>query len=323
MTTLATRLLTFGGMTVLVEHTQGRAAGIVDYVFARLPRPAGSTAPQVALRLSEEVDTGVFTLSSGGEVCCVDDSEGTIASWLLHVACRQLATGQAPGLLVHGALVHQGSRGLLLAGASGSGKTTLTAFLTAKGFGHLTDELAYVRPGSMRIEGLAGPLKLKKSGVGPLEDHLSLSASDARVREGRHDVLVSCHSPRPAGSSVTLTAIVFPSYRPRAPFRLEALSPAQTGLRLMPCVVNAASLPDHGFREVARIAGRVRAYDLRYSSLEQIEAHLTRIRSLTSPPGGMPATRRARKHTRKKEEQHGSRDARRHTPSRRRRSTVR
>lgn len=296
---LAIRLLAFGGMTVQVEHTPGRAAEIVDYLFTRVPRPDGATAHHVALRLSEDPETGVFTLSNRGEVCCVDQSAGTIASWLLHITCKQLAGGHAPGLLLHGALLRRGRRGLLLAGASGAGKTTLTAYLTTRGFAHLADELAHVQPASVRIEGFSGPLKLKKSGMRAIEEHVSLSSDDDRVLEGRHDVLLSCDSPPWAGSTVRLSAIIFPRYQPRAHFRLEALSPAQTGLRLMPGVLNAAWLPDHGFRDVARIAGRVRAYDLRYSSLDQVEASLARLQRLMSAPARTPARRRARRRSAK------------------------
>ena len=280
---LATQAWTFGGATIQVECTPGRAAELATFVFHRIARQRLAATPQVVLRLLENPADGAFTLSSRGEVRCVDKSAGTIASWLLHVTCRQLAETCRPGLLLHGGLVRSEADGVVLAGASGSGKTTLSAFLSSKNFDHITDELVYLPPASMRVAGFSAPLKLKKHGLAPLQGRIPLSPDSGRVLVGRHDVLVHLASRR-RSATVRLSAIVFPQYKARARFRLERLSSAQAGLRLMAGVLNAGELPDHGFREVARLAGRVPAYDLRYSSLKQLDVHLGELRRALTPP---------------------------------------
>ena len=281
---LLTRTLAFGGMTLGVDHTPGRAAEIVEFLFARVPRQKGR-APVALLRLREGQD-GVFKLWGRGKLRCTDTNAGAIASWLLHLTCRELALGSTQGLLLHTAAVRWGRRGLLLAGASGSGKTTLTAFLTSRGFLHLTDELAYVPSRSHRMQGFAVPLKLKKPGCKVLEEHLDLRSGTPAVLTGRYDVLFRPTGATPAG--VPVAAVVFPRYTPHGRFSLTTLSPAQTGVRLMAGILNAEGLPNHGFSDVARLASRAPGYEMSYGNLRQIDARLDRLRQLTSAPHGSP-----------------------------------
>jgi hypothetical protein len=173
----------------------------------------------------------------------------------------------------------------LLPGATGSGKSTLTAFLTHKGFDYLTDELAYVPSASICVEGFSAPLKIKKAGLDALKGHVPLSTGALVSMAGPGDLLVDPDGSGCITAAVPLSVIVFPRYQPRSRFRLEALSPPQTGLRLMAAVLNAEALPDHGFREAARVASLTAGYDMRYANLGQVEAHLELLRLMTSTSG--------------------------------------
>jgi len=64
--------------------------------------------------------------------------------------------------------------------------------------------------------------------------------------------------------------IPFPRYRKNGSITLERLSPAQTCLRLMACIVNARNLPEYGFPRIARLLRTVPAYALEYSGFEQV-----------------------------------------------------
>lgn len=283
MTAVRTRIVTFAGTTVAVEYSGQRSTEVIEFVFGCLP-PARPTTPVTAdLRLTEDPESGVLSLSQGGAVCCVDHSAGAIASWLLHATCRQLiASGpRVDGLLLHAAALAWRGRGLVLPGATGSGKSTLAAFLMHRGFEFLTDELAHVPSGSDRLEGFTVPFKIKQKGVDALEGHVPLTPHSTLV--GVHDVLVppgelGCVAPVP------LSAIVFPHHQRDDAFRLEPLSPAQTALRLMTSLVNGSSRPDHGFRECARLAHIATGYTLRYASLRQIDIHLETLRQGTASP---------------------------------------
>jgi hypothetical protein len=230
--------------------------------------------------VEENSEGGFFTVSQDEEAYCVDRSAGLTASWLLHLIGQQFVCRAKGGLLVHAAAVCLGSNGLLLPGASGSGKSTLTAVLTARGFGYLTDELAYLPWRALALEGFTVPLKIKKAGLDSLEGRLSTRAGALmRVPDG---LLVDPDGPVGARTTVTVSAIVFPRHEPGGSFRLTALSPAQAGLRLMATVLNRASLPEHGFREVARLVGLTTGYELRYGDIGQIESHLDAIHLMTA-----------------------------------------
>lgn len=294
VTSLPTRVLTFGGTVVEIEYTGGRSAEIVDFLFERIPRAASHSVAQARLRLTEDPVDGVFTLRNHEEVCCVDRSAGAVASWLLHATCRQLvlAGARTNGLLLHAAAVKWAGRGLLLAGATGSGKSTLTAFLTNRGFDYLSDELVYVPLESMCVEGFTAPLKIKRSGVDALEGRVPLTTEGRVSMAGRHDVLVQPGADARATAPVSLSVIVFPRYQPNSEFRLKALTPAQTGLRLMAGVLNGERLPDHGFRAAARVASLAAGYTMRYASLTQVEVYLELLRHITSASGTIRARRR-------------------------------
>lgn len=283
MTAVRTRIVTFAGTTVAVEYSGRRSTEIVEFVFGCLP-PERPTAPVTAdLRLTEDAESGVLSLSQDGAVCCVDHSAGAIASWLLHATCRQLiASGpRVNGLLLHAAALAWRGRGLVLPGATGSGKSTLAAFFMHRDFAFLTDELAHVPSGSDRLEGFTVPFKIKQTGVDALTGHVPLT--EHATLKGVHDVLVP---PGVLGcvASVPLSAIVFPRHQPDGTFRLTRLSPAQTALQLMKYLVNGSSRPDHGFGECARLAHIAAGYTLRYASLHEIDIHLETLRQETMSP---------------------------------------
>jgi hypothetical protein len=66
-------------------------------------------------------------------------------------------------IAVHGAVVHDGSRSVILAGPSGAGKTTLTAALIYSGLGYFTDDVAILERHSLRVLPVPVGLRLKES----------------------------------------------------------------------------------------------------------------------------------------------------------------
>jgi hypothetical protein len=281
------RVLTFGGASVQLEYSEGRAARIVEFLFARVPADPGSLPPFATLRLIED-EAGAFTLSSQGETCCVDRSTGAVASWLLHMACLRLARAGTGGLLLHAGAVSWGGGGLLLPGVSGSGKSTLTAFLTARGFKYQTDELVHLdalarlpeRPAG--VQGFAAPFKIKIAGLHVFEHEILPLMPGLASVTGHFDALADPGDARCAIGSVPLSAIIFPRYRSGAEFRLDPISPAQVGLRLLAGVLNADSLPDHGFRAITRVASLAAGYDMVFAGLDQIGDQLEVLQLITA-----------------------------------------
>jgi hypothetical protein len=69
--------------------------------------------------------------------------------------------------------------------------------------------------------------------------------------------------------------IFFPRYRADAEFLLEKLTPAQTGMAMMACLVNARNLPGDGFSATVELARRVPAYSVTYPDFEGVVGTLT------------------------------------------------
>ena len=229
----------------------------------------------VTLSLIEDAANGIFELSCNGDVRCRDHSDGAIGSWLLHLTTRELAAHSRGGLLLHAAAVASDGLCILLPGPTGAGKSTLTAYLAGRGFRYMTDELTFVADGSTTVEAFVRPLKLTTDGAAALKNQNRLQIREAEMLVGPSDVLVAAGAPTssPPLAQARLGGIVFPRYQRRGRLHVERLSPAQAGFRLMECVLNGSALPDHGFGDVARLANAVPSYELRYSSLDQLDGN--------------------------------------------------
>jgi hypothetical protein len=98
-------------------------------------------------------------------------------------------------------------------------------------------------------------LNLKRPARAVLQHHLDWARHERQILSSDYADLVPPHlftQTNPAGEA-NLGLILFPRYRPEAPFELRPLSKAQTGLALMQNLINARNLPQHGFSEVARL----------------------------------------------------------------------
>jgi hypothetical protein len=140
----------------------------------------------------------------------------------------------------------------------------------------MTDELTFVADSSTTVEAFVRPLKLKTDGAAALENQNRLQIREAQTLVGPSDVLVAADAPASSQplAQAELGGVVFPRYQRRGRLRVERLSPAKAGFRLMGCALNGGALPDHGFGDVASLANAVPSYELRYSSLEQLDANL-------------------------------------------------
>ena len=275
------RPVSFGGGAIHLEYTNGRAAGIVDLLFRDVPADE-SIVPHTRIRISEDED-GTFSLHVPGEAARHQVPSSGVARGVLEAVCFHLAARSDSGLVLHAASAAWLGQGLLFPGRSGTGKTTVAAFLTHHSFRYLSDELTYVAEGSLVIEALNRPLKIKRTGLEVLRRHLVLDAVLSERLAGTDDVLLpidsSEHVPT---SSVPIAVVIFPRYSEGANFSLEPLTPAQSGLRFMECLLNARNLSGHGFAEVTRLAATVSAFEMRFAGLDQVAAILPTLRDLAT-----------------------------------------
>jgi hypothetical protein len=270
------RLICFAGSSVVTEYEGQRAARIVDFLYQHMP--AGDdrgSAPHVTYRVASGGEAGKLALYQGADLLYEGDCEATLAEMLLGETGHSLADKSRGGLLFHaGALVWKG-KGLLLPGDIGAGKTTLTAWLALKPTGsleYLTDELVFFPDGADAMQTYTRPLNLKRPARTALEDLFDFEGDSNGILSTPYGDLISPDLVNFAGprDETPLSLIVFPRYAAGNEFELKRLSKAQAGLALMECLVNARNLPEHGFRELARLARTAPAFKMSYAHFDQI-----------------------------------------------------
>src|SRR5262249_40462601 len=166
-------------------------------------------------------------------------------------------------------------REILIAGTSGAGKTTLTAWLAARGFAYLSDELVFVTNGTTRIEALRRPLNVKRPLPAAMEALLA-SGNSETIALTPDGFLASPRLFPDASHGAEIDAIVFPSYRPGATLDMLPVSAARTAMLLLGSLVNAQRLPDYGLEECSRLARTVPARALTWGDVDQIGDRIER-----------------------------------------------
>ncbi|NBD36646.1 MAG: hypothetical protein GVY30_11695 [Chloroflexi bacterium] len=285
------RRIALGGVAIDVSARGARAASLVDFLLrymasrsAPLSEETGE-APPLHYHLAFD-DRGVATLCRDGALIYTGESRGAVAELLLGEIGRHLAAHARAGPMFHAAAVAlDRERGVLLPGLIGAGKTTLAAWLLAsQGLSYLTDELVLVPHDTLTMRGFSRPLNVKLGGWEALRRHRALAVADTDAEasgailsyDGGRLIAPSALTSAPIRTTARLHLILFPHYAPDAEAEMEVrpLSKAQASLRLMACLVNARNLPDHGVAEVARLARRVPAYELRYAELDKLAGRL-------------------------------------------------
>jgi hypothetical protein len=272
MNLIQRRAIAFAGTQIVIEYSGAQAGAIIDFLFCAVPPadPGSLPVSHTTYHLYTSDLPARLTLQRDTMLLYEGDSTAICAELLLGDVCHQLADDSSGGLVFHAAAVAWRDRGLLLPGTIGAGKTTLAAWLATQGFAYLTDELVWVPHDSVLLHAFTRPLNLKFTARSLWKAHLD--AASAQVLSSPQGDLIAptLFNPTNIASTPAIHLIIFPRYAPDADFTLSLLRPAQAGLKLMQCLVNARNLTDYGLADVARLARRARAYTLSYSAFDQL-----------------------------------------------------
>jgi len=279
----ASRIVAFAGQTVEVSVALEEGQEILDFLYSDIDHTAVSQANS-KLKLVQTA-TGDYRIESNLELdspTSTDNCNEAIRL-LMDKTIYCLAAACHGGLLMHAAVMAQNGCAVIMPAASGAGKSTLSSWLAQQGFQYGTDELVFLPTGSDRVECLTRPVIIKNAANKMMTALLGLAGREQNFYPGPVAMMLprqsisnraKCLNPR-------ISRILFPHFRQDATFQHARLSSAQTGMHLMSVLVNARNLPDHGFIETARIARNVPAYELHYSSFDQISSHFAEIFSTT------------------------------------------
>jgi hypothetical protein len=269
------RLISFGGSALAIEYSGARIARIVEFLYQYIVADT-DLPPQMTYRVMPATDPSRMAVYRGDVLIYEGDSEATLADVLMGDTCHHLADQSRGGLLFHAAGLAWHGKGLILPGPVGAGKSTLAAWLLARGFDYLTDEMVFVAQDTGDIQALTRPLNLKRSARQALRDQFDFEEQSAHILSTSYGDLISPTMLKPLRtlSALALNLIIFPRYVPDSDFLLRPLSTAQAGLALMECLVNARNLPEYGFPQVVRLAQVAPAYKMDYARFDQIGGHI-------------------------------------------------
>jgi len=269
------RNLSLGDSSIEIVTHSNETNAMVDMLFKGVPSE-GSHPPHACLEISQDRSDS-YRLSRDDKQIYAGDSLAALANSLMDTSIYNLADKCSSGLLFHAACLSWKGRGVILPAQSGHGKTTLSAWLLSNGFDYLTDELVYLPLNSLRAMCFGRPLNVKYGAREIIDELLGDNRDDASIIEGPIAMLVPPRLFRAENQPVEpeVSMIFFPRYRADTEFNLEKLSPAQTGMSMMSCLVNARNLPGDGFKATVDLARQVPAYSITYPDFDGVLGTIT------------------------------------------------
>ena len=240
----------FGAMRV--EQTQDAAD--IDYVVGEMSDSSASyivRGEEPRLRARDP-----------GEFLYLFDKDLTI----------ELQRRRADLYFIHAAVVSRGETALVFAAPSGSGKSTLTWALLTHGFRYLSDELAPIDPGSMRVHDYPHAIHLKRPPPSPY----ALPAGAIETPWGWHvpGAGLPCGSLR---DPLRIGAICFVDRSGALPSRPNPVTRSSAAARLFATALNPLAHAGDGLDAAVAIAQAIPCFELDTSSLPQACAGLEQL----------------------------------------------
>lgn len=265
-----TAVLALNGQHVAVSFPDKLEAD-VEFLFA--PDLEAQVTPHASVTVDEE-PAGSFAIRKNGAIAASNLTRAQLPIWLAEEVTEALIYDQKEAIVLHAAAVGRNGLSIVLPGTTGSGKSSLAAWLVDRGFDYLSDEIALLTE-EREIVGLRRAIVIKdgaaeavrglslfdKVPVAQFGDHLFLAPDRTQDQE----------TAQPCGM------LVFPQFRAGAKLRLQALTAADSGLRLVECNLNARNFPDGGFAKISSFAQSVPAVSLEYGSFAQLENTLDAV----------------------------------------------
>ena len=191
-----------------------------------------------------------------------------VVEYLLWEITRLLLEHASPDIPAYAGAVARNGKALMLAGRRRTGKSTLTAWLTTRGWGFLTDEVAILGLSGERAVVLPfwRPVGVRRGG--PLEHVVADSDID-------DPALVPASTLGALASATPLAAVVLPMYSPGHSHDLAPLTPAETLVGLTEHLPLLRQQGRQSFAAMVRVADTVPGYSLAVDDLHKAEQQLS------------------------------------------------
>jgi hypothetical protein len=228
---------------------------------------ARSDASEGILYTISANDEGRMNLQrTGGGVPLSVANTGELLFALESDLAVQLQFRQPQQLFLHAAVLTRHGGAHLLVGRSGAGKSTTCWGLVRSGFEYMSDELAPVNIGVMRVAAYphAICLKAKPPSEFPLPD-------SALMTERGYHIPASDTYKVSSGGDVPLRSVFVIEYDAgHEPAAMERLAPPEAAARLYPNVLNALAHENAGLKAVTNIAAACDSWRVCFSSLGHV-----------------------------------------------------
>ena len=224
------------------------------------------------IAIEPDGDSGRYILRADGRTRLSGLDKGNCFYALFCEIGQSLLENLSAGVVFHAGAVARRGLGIVTPGGSGCGKSSLIAWLVNNGFDYLTDELVVFGADIPHFAAFRRPLILR-DGVRRETATFEALASAPSVAAECNTIVLPPTKARPC-SLHECRLLVFPLFVKGERLTIGALSPAEAGLELMACNVNARNLPNHGFDTVTSIARSVPAVRLRYGSFDVLAGAL-------------------------------------------------
>ena len=232
----------------------------------------GEDAPE-RLEVLHKAQEDAFVLKHDGAEILRVHSVAEITGALFQSVLSRIHSNERWLAVIHGGSVSSGGRAVLLPGASGSGKSTLGAFLVARGFDYLCDDMLAVTEDG-RVANWPIPISIKEGSWKALAPYLpQLDETPAEFAWGRKMKLLSTSPAAWEAKSAPATVIVFPKFaRSAGTGQLVRLKPLEALERLISDRIWLGyPLHSRSVQRFLRWLETIPAYALTYSNFDNVE----------------------------------------------------
>jgi len=275
---MRTHYVSFANNSVAINYEEDTHQSLLEYLFGDVDNRR-TARPLSRLRILQTGAPNGTRLEQDGSRLYAGDCRAALARTLVEKTLYTLVDKDDSGLAFHAAAVCAGDTGVLIPGQSGAGKSTLAVWLATRGFNYLTDELVHIPLGTNRIDAFTRPINLKQNGCRMLEEEFDIRDPGDRILKNKRLSIVPHRllNPTYRKQKPEINVILFPRLISEGEHRLEPLSKAQTGLKLVEGLVNGRNIPNHGFDQISRIVRDVPAYVLHYTGFASLPRLLGEI----------------------------------------------
>lgn len=213
-----------------------------------------------------------------------------LASRLMDGVVRALIHDLSSSVALHAGAVTRDGNCIIVPGQTGAGKSSLVAWLIDNGFEYLSDEIVVLGGERLEIEGLRRALVIK-SGAAEHVARLATFQELQPIASGDSSLYAPPANKKSSSDRLPVcNLIVLPRFVSGSDLRIETMTPAKAGLRLMECNLNARNLQDGGLQAIGALARSAPAISLQYGDFDQLAGIFDILARMTFADGSDPGS---------------------------------